>query len=76
MIDMSGEQFFLEVFHNRENGSRTVRKEKGWDLTNVLRRFDIPLDGVIVLSGDTPLPLDHPVEDLESITIINVASGG
>jgi sulfur carrier protein ThiS len=66
----------LMVDLKKEGRSLSVEKRDGWTLIEVLKDIGSPVDGVIVLSDDRPIPVDTYIKDLVSIVVINVASGG
>lgn len=60
----------------KDGVERTVEYEENETLTDLLRRSAFFIDGVLVMQGKDPIPLDTPLEDLEDITVIEVMSGG
>lgn len=60
----------------RPNVEETVTLDGDATVQAVLRRLTIPLDAVIVLRGDHPLPSDAPVADGDRLKVISVFSGG
>ncbi|MEA3557987.1 MAG: hypothetical protein U9R75_01910 [Candidatus Thermoplasmatota archaeon] len=73
---MGDKEGSLMVDLKKEGRSLSVKKRDGWTLIEVLKDIGSPVDGVIVLSDNGPIPVDTSIKDLTSIVIINVASGG
>lgn len=55
---------------------RTVEYGANETLTDLLRRSGFFIDGVLVMHGKDPIPLDTPLDHLYNITVIEVMSGG
>jgi sulfur carrier protein ThiS len=71
--------FPVKVLLINEKRSMTVKVSMGATLMDVVHEAGQPLDGVLVLMGGKPVPMDKVIDrgsdDIE-IGIINVASGG
>lgn len=61
----------------RENEVRDIEVPSDASVIDLVRSINLPVDGVLVLSGNVPIPLDLPVREAgDDLKVINVASGG
>lgn len=60
----------------RPNTPQDVDLEEGATVAEVLRRLLVPLDAVIVIRAERPIPLDAPLDEGDALRIVNVFSGG
>ncbi len=75
MTDNNGLRI-LNIDISREKRSIEVEVISSDRIIDILRRVDLPVDGVLVFMEDRPIPLDTALGDIENIKVINVASGG
>jgi len=50
--------------------------ENGSKMFHLLKKIDLRPDNVIILRGNTPVPVDELIRKEQNLTIIQVASGG
>jgi len=50
--------------------------ESGSKMFNLLKKINLKPDNVIILRGNTPVPVDELIIKEQNLTIIQVASGG
>ena len=60
----------------REDRMVEVESWEGDTLVDILRRAGIPVDGVVVFSGERPVPIDDPVMEHDDLKVVTVSSGG
>ncbi|MGA1794045.1 MAG: hypothetical protein ACMUHM_08845 [Thermoplasmatota archaeon] len=61
---------------HREQEKRYIDIAPGDVVMDLLDDIGMPLDGTLVFSEGSPVPLDMEVEDEMVLTVIRVASGG
>jgi sulfur carrier protein ThiS len=68
----------VEVEVVRGGRSRVIRLriDRGTTVRSVVRRAGEAPEGSLVLRGETPLPLDTPVEQSLRLTVVPTFSGG
>jgi hypothetical protein len=66
----------LKLLLKREGREIDVDVMGDQNLIEVLKRADLPVDGVLVFDGNAPIPLDSKAADFDVLTVVNVASGG
>jgi sulfur carrier protein ThiS len=66
----------LKLVLRREDREIDLGVSEGQTLIEVLKRADLPIDGVLIFDEDKPIPLDSTAAEFEVLTVINVASGG
>ena len=66
----------IKVKLTREGTEFEVKRRGNRTVMDIIRAVEMLPDGVLAFHGDTPLPLDDEICDLDEITIVNVASGG
>lgn len=49
---------------------------EGATVADALRRLALPLDGVVVIRRDVPIPGDAPLAKGDKLRVVNVFSGG
>ena len=50
--------------------------QRGSKVSDVLKRLDLKPDALIILRGDTPIPIDTVLNEEQELRILYVASGG
>lgn len=72
------EQMVLKMDINREQGTRKINVDPSLRIIDIIREQGLPVDGVLVMSGGRPVPLDMTLGEIEKgyLKVINVASGG
>lgn len=60
----------------RPNTTQPVEVREGATVAEVLRRIQVPVDAVVVIRGETPIPADAPVSEGDRLRVVNVFSGG
>ena len=66
----------LKVRIEPDNTTHTIEIKKNVAITDLLKKFHMKPDGVIVLRKTIPLPIDEALTSDEPLKIIRVASGG
>ncbi len=59
-----------------QNTKKEITIKQNAQVLDVIRKLELKPDGVIVLRGQTPIPVDTILDSAEKLTIIQVASGG
>ena len=58
------------------NISKEIVIENGLKMYDLLKKIDLKPDNIIILRGNTPVPVDDVITEEQDLTIIQVASGG
>ncbi len=67
----------IRIELTRENEVRHIEIKSDASVIDLVKSMDLPVDGVLVLSGNVPIPLDLTVREAGNhLKLINVASGG
>jgi len=66
----------VKVKISRINDEKEIQLEKGSTVLDLLNKLKIKPDTVVVMSNNTPVPIDNDLKDKQEITIIQVFSGG
>jgi sulfur carrier protein ThiS len=56
--------------------TKTLALEKGATVESAIRKLDLYPDAWIAVRGNSPIPLDEPLNDRDEIKLIAVVSGG
>ena len=59
-----------------QNISKEIDMESGLKMYDLLKKINLKPDNIIILRGNTPVPVDDILTDEQELTIIQVASGG
>ncbi|GEM_PF-1968478 len=57
-------------------GVGNVRMSTDSHVSDLVKELDHHLDAIIVVKDGRPVPLDHPLEDGDTIKVLSVVSGG
>ena len=66
----------IRVKISRIKDEKEIQLEKGSTVMDLLNNLKFKPDNVVVMSGNTPIPIDDKLKDKQEITIIQVFSGG
>ena len=69
-------QLKIKVRLSRTNEMREINLEPGSKVEDLVRKIRLRPDTIIVLSNDTPIPIDDVLSKDQELTIIQVSSGG
>lgn len=64
----------VERLHEREN--REVQLDAGATGLDLVKVLGLAPDAHLIARGETPIPIDEPLRDGETILLIRVVSGG
>jgi len=59
-----------------ENSIKEVDLKSGSKVYDVLKKINLRPDALIVLKGNTPIPVDEILDEEQELSILQVASGG
>jgi len=59
-----------------QNISKEIDIASGLKMYDLLKKINLKPDNIIILRGNTPVPIDDILTDEQELTIIKVASGG
>ena len=59
-----------------QNLTKEVTIDKQGSLYEMLQKLNLKPDNIIILRGNTPVPVDDVLTEEQDLTIIQVASGG
>jgi len=59
-----------------KNATEEIDVEHGSKMYDLLKKINLKPDNIIILRGNTPVPVDDILTDEQELTIIQVASGG
>jgi sulfur carrier protein ThiS len=66
----------IKVKLSRTNETREINLEPGSKVEDAVRKIKLRPDTIIVLSNDTPIPIDDVLSQDQELLIIQVSSGG
>jgi sulfur carrier protein ThiS len=66
----------IKVRLSKTNETREINLEPGSTVEDLVRKLKLRPDTIIVLSNDTPIPIDDVLSQNQELTIIQVSSGG
>jgi sulfur carrier protein ThiS len=66
----------IKVTLSRTKQNRNVDLETGSTVNDLLKKLELKPDTLIVMSNNTPIPIDDVLTDNQEILIIQVSSGG
>ena len=73
---MSIDSMKIKVKILPENSTKEIDLNPGSKVYDLLKKIQRRPDSVIVLKGNTPIPVDDILDDKQEISILQVASGG
>jgi len=59
-----------------KNVTDEIDLECGSKMYDLLKKINLKPDNIIILRGNTPVPVDDAITEEQELTIIQVASGG
>ena len=59
-----------------ENSTREINLKSGSKVYDLLKKIQLRPDALIVLKGNTPIPVDDLLDEVQELSILQVASGG
>ena len=59
-----------------KNATEEIDVEHGSKMYDLLKKINLKPDNIIILRGNTPVPVDDILTNEQELTIIQVASGG
>ena len=59
-----------------DTSKKEVTIPRGSQVLDLLKKIQLKPDTLIVLRGNTPIPIDEVLEEAEELRILRVASGG
>jgi sulfur carrier protein ThiS len=59
-----------------DNSTKEIDLSPGSSVSEVLKKIQLRPDTVIVLKGNTPIPIDDTLNQEEELHVLKVASGG
>ena len=59
-----------------KNVTDEIDIKSGSKMYDLLKKINLKPDNIIILRGNTPVPVDDILTDEQELTIIQVASGG
>ena len=59
-----------------KNATEEIDIERGSKMYDLLKKINLKPDNIIILRGNTPVPVDDVLTNEQELTIIQVASGG
>ena len=66
----------IKVKLTRTNEKKEIELNTGSTVEDVLKKFNLKPDTVIVMNKNKPIPIDDEIKDEEELTILQVSSGG
>ena len=59
-----------------DNSKKEVTIPRGSQVSDLLQKIQLKPDTLIVLRGNTPIPIDEVLDEEQELRILQVASGG
>lgn len=69
-------QVKITVKLSRTKETKEIHLETGSTVNDLLREMNFKPDTLIVMSNNTPIPIDNELKEGQEVTIIQVSSGG
>ena len=66
----------INVKMTKTGETKKIILEKGSTVEDLLKKIKVKPDAIIVMSNNTPVPVDDVLSENQEILIIQVASGG
>jgi len=66
----------ITVKLSRIKETKEIHLETGSTVNDLLREMNLKPDTLIVMSNNTPIPVDNALKDGQEVAIIQVSSGG
>jgi len=61
---------------SRTRETEDIQLNKGSTVNDLLKKINLKPDTLIVMSNNTPVPIDDVLTDGQTLTILQVSSGG
>jgi sulfur carrier protein ThiS len=66
----------IKIKLSRTNETKQLKIKEGSTIKDLLKTINLKPDTVIVMTKETPIPIDDELKDEQEITVIQVSSGG